>query len=552
MAITTNPEFKDAVDLAKAIALAQGRNELSVSLLLGGFTLLFSEEQKNKDLSEGLCKRRAAISDSCRLLNIPDDINLEEARSVKLPISKPLKDLIAKKEITIEAFVDSLIESNVLVTREDDAAFEKVLLRASSWCRRQDPEASIDPELLGVAAYVCYMEGDFQDQPHLATHILHSRNAIIALISSRNWNLLDFALGEGDSIELQESCLQFLDENKTSRILAAIDKIVDQGWRLLGERQTATHESGHAVASFLLRPQIPISQVSIIGVNDYAGKTAYDWTSSKRKMYSRDFFSLELRVLLAGGIAEQIAYGMGAIDSGALSDIESATKYVWDSVAYLGLDEEFGPISIQALDKEEGYSAGYLSDEAQKRCQFLLKEARDDVRALLEKNWNYVEEMTNVLVERKAISTQEVIEVFIDKGIANWPGVLSVESCAVEREVEFASKSGICETLEGPVRYAKGDAIVTGVEGEQWPVSIKEFEQRYRPLQDGRFGLAGRFEKIPRQALAIKLTTSKSIVLSSSRGVLEGRVGDWIVDYGDGDLSIISARLFDSYYKSMK
>lgn len=552
MAITTDPEFKDAVDLAKSLALAQGKSELSVSLLLGGFKLLLSNEQKAKSLSEGLRKRRVAISDSCRLLNIPGDINPEKGRSVKLPISKILKDLLANKEKTIEAFVDSLIKSNVLVSREDDEAFERVLLRASSWLRRQGSPASVEPELLGVAAYVCYMEGDFQDKPHLATHILLSRKPILALMASRNWNLLDFELDGGGSVELSKACLESLDENETSRILAAVDKAIDQGWGLLGERQTAIHESGHAVSSFLLRPQIPISQVSIIGVDDYAGKTAYDWTSISRKEDSRDFFSVELQVLLAGGIAEQIAYGMGAIDSGARSDIETATKYVWLSVAYFGLDEEFGPISIQALAEEKGYTSGYFSDAAQKRCQFLLKKARDDVRVLLEKNWNYVEEMANLLVECKAIGTQEIIEVFIDKGLANWPGVLSVESQVTEREVMFASESGICETLEGPVRYDKGDAIVTGENGEQWPISIEEFERRYRPLSKGKFGLSGRFQKASRKALAIQLTTAKSIILSGSRGVLEGRVGDWVVDYGGGDLSVVQNNLFESYYRPIK
>jgi hypothetical protein len=37
--------------------------------------------------------------------------------------------------------------------------------------------------------------------------------------------------------------------------------------------------------------------------------------------------------------------------------------------------------------------------------------------------------------------------------------------------------------------------------------------------------------------------------LSGSRGVLRGNKGDWIVDYGNQDLSVIQERLFETYYK---
>lgn len=549
MAITTNPEFIAAVEFAKALAIGNGKKELTIPLMLGGFNLLLLNRENKQDLPEELLGKAEAIKHSCRLVRVPEDIDLDLARSMKLPISKPLKDLIGRKDQSIATFIDSLIESNVLISQEDEVAFDKALMRASSWFRKQKNGAVVRPEVLGTAAYVCFLEGDFRDNPELATHILLARESIKALISAEGWRESDFDRDGGCSIELPRSLLDSLDSNETSRVFAVVDMVASQGTRILSEMQTAIHEAGHAVSAFLLRPQIPISQVSIVGVDDFAGRTSYDWASSKGKNYSRGFFSDELQILLAGGVAEQIKFGPDSIDSGAMSDIEKATKWVWDSVAYWGLDQEFGPLSIQALIKEDGYSSGYLSNTAQKRCQFLLKEARDKVKSLLEANWGYVEEMATILIDRKVIGTREIVEIFVDKGIADWPGVLSVQSLPAQRNVSFAEGPGICETLEGPVRYDKGDAIITGNDGEQWPISYVEFEARYKPSAGGKLGENGPYEKISRRALAVQLTGSKSVILSRSRGVLRGKKGDWIVDYGGQDLSVIQERLFETYYK---
>lgn len=549
MSITQNSDFNEAVVYSKAIALGNGRSDLTVPFMLAGFSLLLGKADGSYKPSEMLLERSSVIKQSCRLVRIPEDIDLDRARSVKLIISKPLKDLIAKKSQTIEAFVDSLIESNVLISKEEEDAFDKALTRASSWFRKQKTDVVMPPWILGVAAYVCFLKGDFRDNPELVNHILLSRDAIKALISAEDLSISDFDLDDGCSLELTRSLLDSLDAQETSRVFAVIDKAASQGTRFLNERQTAIHEAGHAVSAFLLRPQIPISQVSIVGVDDFAGRTSYDWASGEGRNYSRGFLSDELQILLAGGVAEQIKFGVDAIDSGAMSDIEKATKWVWYSVAYWGLDQEFGPLSIQALIKQDGYSPGYLSDEAQKRCQFLLKEARDKVKLLLESNWGYVEEMATILVDRKVIGTREVVEIFVDKGVANWPGVLSVVSLPVERKVVFAEQPGICETLEGPVRYDKGDAIVTGNGGEQWPISLAEFEVRYKPSAGQEFGRDGLYEKGSRRALAVQLTDAKSVILSRSRGVLRGKKGDWIIDYGNQDLSVVQERLFDLYYK---
>jgi hypothetical protein len=55
--------------------------------------------------------------------------------------------------------------------------------------------------------------------------------------------------------------------------------------------------------------------------------------------------------------------------------------------------------------------------------------------------------------------------------------------------------------------------------------------------------------KRPRQALALQLRESRNVVLSGTRGVLSGAAGDWIVDYGNGDLAVVAGDRFKVYYE---
>ena len=92
-------------------------------------------------------------------------------------------------------------------------------------------------------------------------------------------------------------------------------------------------------------------------------------------------------------------------------------------------------------------------------------------------------------------------------------------------------------------------AIVTGAGGELWPIARAVFDQAYEPVPPGSAGANGLYLKRPRQALALQLRESRNVVLSGTRGVLSGAAGDWIVDYGNGDLAVVAGDRFKVYYE---
>lgn len=547
MNIIADPDFIAAVEYAKAIASAMGKNELGPSLMSAGFLALLSGDTKVNE--EVLRERIEALKDSCSKFTIPDNLDLAAARTARLPLTEPLRKLITGNYQSVSEFVEALLEDTTDLDGTDAALFDCVLARASACARRlSSSKTELTVEMLGAGAYHSYLAGEFSENPGIAVHLSLCKDAVEAVIEKNKWNATLFSVDDGPRMMLPASIASLIANAGTGKVLCVIDNTAKVGNEIRALQSTAIHEAGHAVASFILKPQIPITQVSIIEGAGYLGITKFDDTAFRSIPEDRESLVNELQICLAGCTAEQIKYGDNFMNEGAVNDIEVATKYAWNSIA-LGMEESFGPISLSALEDTKGYAHGYLSHIAQETLRNLLKKSKEDTLILLKENWHYVESLARSLIERKTLNTNEIIESLIAKGIANWPGVRAVKSRPLEREVEFAKENGICETLEGPVGYRAGDAIVTGAESEKWPVAREVFEKLYVKKTSEKQTDARRYLKVVRQALAIKLTAKRTIALLNGRGVLRGEKGDWVVDYGNGDLSIVNSTLFEHYYE---
>jgi hypothetical protein len=135
------------------------------------------------------------------------------------------------------------------------------------------------------------------------------------------------------------------------------------------------------------------------------------------------------------------------------------------------------------------------------------------------------------------------------RDLANVPGVHRVRRLPVEVSVTFVQSPGVCETLEGPVHYDAGDAIVVGARGERWPVKRETFAKTYEPIEPITPMKDGMYRKIAGEVLALRLKEAECIELPGSRGVLAGRPGDWVLDYGRGDMGVVAADVFAATYK---
>jgi len=115
-------------------------------------------------------------------------------------------------------------------------------------------------------------------------------------------------------------------------------------------------------------------------------------------------------------------------------------------------------------------------------------------------------------------------------------------------QVEFAEADGVLPTLEGLVSYQRGDALLTGVAGEHWPMSLDKFRATYMPL-DASDENAMRYVKRPMEVWAWVADTSLDIPLSAERGFLHANPGDVLVQYAPGDVYVVAARIFEASYE---
>jgi PGDYG protein len=114
--------------------------------------------------------------------------------------------------------------------------------------------------------------------------------------------------------------------------------------------------------------------------------------------------------------------------------------------------------------------------------------------------------------------------------------------------VEFAASAGELMSLEGPNRYAPGDALITGTTGERWVVSRGRFDAKYVPLISAAQGAAGAYRNRPVVVLAKRMTAAFSIARTASGDVLHGEAGDWVMQYAPGDYGVVKAARFAKVY----
>ena len=101
------------------------------------------------------------------------------------------------------------------------------------------------------------------------------------------------------------------------------------------------------------------------------------------------------------------------------------------------------------------------------------------------------------------------------------------------------------------VRFQAGDAVMTGPSGESWPIARATFESTYSAVSGGRMGQDSKFFKKPLPVLAVQMT--EPFTVTASWGHLEGKGGDWIVQYDEAglDFGIVGSALFERTYQRL-
>ena len=139
--------------------------------------------------------------------------------------------------------------------------------------------------------------------------------------------------------EIEEATLKVVvGSEKKSRKISDKDKKI-----------TAYHEAGHAIASYYLDNQDPVTHISIVPRGMAAGFTLYTPEKDNDHILKSRMLD-DIVSLLGGRVAEQIIFN--DISTGASNDIQRATKTARNMITKYGMSEKLGPIAFGS-DNEE-------------------------------------------------------------------------------------------------------------------------------------------------------------------------------------------------------
>ena len=201
--------------------------------------------------------------------------------------------------------------------------------------------------------------------------------------------------------------------------LAAIDRIIgglERKNKIISDeekRVIAYHEAGHATVSWILENASPLIKVTIIPRGKSLGAAWY--LPEERQITTREQMMDELAAMLGGRVSEQINFG--EVSTGALNDLERATKMAYAMVAYYGMSEKVGTISYydstgqsdMALTKP--YSE-LTSQQIDAEAKNTIAEAYAMAAEVLRSHADGLKELAELLLEREVVFTEDVERIF--------------------------------------------------------------------------------------------------------------------------------------------
>ena len=203
-----------------------------------------------------------------------------------------------------------------------------------------------------------------------------------ALIAARKEHT---AVGRQDFLDAVDRIVGGLE--KKSKIITAEEK-----------KNIAYHEAGHATISWHLQYADPLVKVTIVPRGQALGAAWY--LPEERQLTSEQHILDKICALLGGRAAEEIFFGI--LDTGALSDLEQATRRAYAMVTYFGMSDKLKNISYydSTGQSEFGFTKPYSEATAQlidREVQRIIDEQYERAKQILLQYKDEIKEMSNTV-----------------------------------------------------------------------------------------------------------------------------------------------------------
>ena len=180
------------------------------------------------------------------------------------------------------------------------------------------------------------------------------------------------------------------------------------------KRNTAYHESGHALVAKLLPGTDPIHKVTIIPRGRALGLTQ-QLPEDEKHTYPKKYLLNNIAILLGGRAAEELI--LKDFTTGAGNDIERATNLARKMVCEWGMSETMGPLAYGKkeeqifLGREFATHKDYSEDTAKRIDQEVTKlvsSSYERAKQLLIDHMDLLNKIASELLEKEVLNTAEL------------------------------------------------------------------------------------------------------------------------------------------------
>ena len=212
------------------------------------------------------------------------------------------------------------------------------------------------------------------------------------------------------------------------------------------KRTIALHEAGHATISWFCEHANPLVKVSIVPRGQALGAAWY--LPEERPITTKEQMLDEMCSLLGGRAAEELF--TGHISTGAMNDLERATKSAYGMIAYAGMSDKLPNICYYNND-EYNFQKPYSDTTAKTIDEEVLKMINgqyERAKQILTENKEGHNRLAQLLIEREVIMAEDVEEIF---GKRPW---VSRTQELLEQEEKFQPK---LEDMPEEVKQAQAE-----------------------------------------------------------------------------------------------
>ena len=182
-------------------------------------------------------------------------------------------------------------------------------------------------------------------------------------------------------------------------------------------KNTAYHESGHAVVARMLPGTDPVHKVTIIPRGRALGLTM-QLPTEDRYSYDDKYILNQIAILFGGRIAEEVF--MHHATTGASNDFERATSLARDMVTRYGMSENLGPMVY--AEKEGEVFLGKSVTKSQQISEATMQKVDQEIRRIIDQqyalaqkiitdNRDKMEAMAHALLEWETIDSDQIDDI---------------------------------------------------------------------------------------------------------------------------------------------